>query len=166
MNHSRGAVAVVVLVVGVCALVSGPLVAGVDLTPAPTAKASLADATGGTATVETATLESDGYELSAGRYGSGVYTVDAPPATVTFSDVRGSALVTYRLTIPELGYSTSALSPLDSSTRTTTLTLSDATVAPESVTESSYDATVELVVRSNGTEHVVSQANVTVVVQR
>ncbi|EJN58001.1 hypothetical protein [Halogranum rubrum] len=166
MKHPRDEIRLVVVLVGVCALVSGPLVSGVDFTPAADDDGSLATATGGSVTVEETTLAQADYRLVAGNYGSGIYKLRAPPARISFTEVTGPALVSYHLDVPALGYSTSTIATIDESTTTVTLQFSKATIPADSVTASSYDATARLTVRSNGTVRTVDETNVTLTVER
>lgn len=166
MNHPRDEIRLVVLLVGLCALASGPLVSGVDFTPAPEAEQSLASATGGDVTVAETSLAETGYRLDAGNYGAGVYVLRAPPARLTVAEATGSALVSYEVDVPELGYATSAVATVDESSERLTLRLTEATVPADAVTRAEYEATVRLTVRSNGTARVVDETTVTIAVER
>lgn len=166
MKHPRDEIRLVVLVVGLCALVSGPLVSGVDFTPTPAEEPALASATGGTVTVGETTLARTDYRLTKGDYGSGVYVLRVPPAHVTVAEATGRTLLTYQIDVPELGYATSVVATVDSSTESLTLRITEATIPADAVSASRYDATARLTVRSNETSRVVDETNVTLTVER
>ncbi|MFC4357236.1 hypothetical protein ACFO0N_04645 [Halobium salinum] len=147
------------------ALVSGPLVSGLDFTTS--SDAGPVDAVGdGRVAAGSVTLSGETASLDQGRYGSGAYYLDAPSATVAVESVSGSPMLGYRLRISDLGYAGSTvafLSPED--TGTTTLELDRKPFAPERVEGSAFRGEVTVFVRADGTERVLYERVVEVEVE-
>ena len=160
MAYARGVVASVVGVILLTALLSGPLVPGVDLTNEPPEISEQ-----GTATVTTVALP-ERATIERASFGAKNYHLTLPPATVEVSAIEGSATLSYRLEIPALNY-----------TRTTThflserigaryeLTMQSDTLSLERVTADRYDGTVSVVKRDASGESMLDRRQIAIEVR-
>ncbi|WP_224333781.1 hypothetical protein [Haloprofundus halobius] len=168
MTRWRDPVTVVLSCFFLTAVVSGPVVAGVDLTPtdrsSSTAESSFSGATGNLTAAET-TIPRSGYAFEPGVSGSGIHKLDAPAANLSVDSISGPVLVTYTLRIPELSFATDTYRTVDeSSSRDLSLTLDGSSIASDSLEDDSYQATVELSVREGDGTRVLEERTVTIVV--
>jgi hypothetical protein len=163
-----GTVVLSTLFVFLCvSVVSGPLVAGVDLTPQRTdAGFPGVDAETGTLTVADTAVPAEGYRLERGVAGSGIYKLSVPTATLEVESITGTVTVVYQLEIRELGYTSQSLYSLDAnSPETATLAVGQQSIETDKIEQEEYAATATVSVRSNGTTRVLETRNVTVVVE-
>lgn len=148
-----------VQVAAVCFIGVGMLVSGVvDLTE------ERADPDLGEGEVEVTdwTLP-DTVTLQEGRYGNEGYYLQVPAATLAFERVTGQPVLGYKISIPELGYTRQTvyfLEPTEDERRS--VEIETDTLEPERIDQSSYDATLQVVVQANGTEQVLAERPVTV----
>lgn len=158
MDTSRAIGWGVVAVVAATALLSGPLVPGIDLTTARETPAY----GNGSATVDGADLPDAG-RLTGGRYGTTEYSLEVPPATLNLTAVRGYPVATYRVRVPALSYTrttTTFLSPDDAGR--TPLTLEPGPVDAAVVGYGPYEAQVTVTLRGDGSERVIADGTVRV----
>jgi hypothetical protein len=163
MNHDRAAIAVVVAVVLAVSLLSGPLVAGVDLSPTPDEgpPPQTGDAT--VAVVSTP----DTARLDRGSFGADApYTLVVPDATVRLSNVTGGPLLVYKLRIRALGYTRGTTHFLDPSSAGTRAVGLDRTTLEEDLAQDRYEGELLLLLRGDGPERTLYRGNVTVRVER
>lgn len=164
MDPERLAVAGVVATVLVVSLLSGPLVAGVDLSPTPTDDGPPPQT--GNATVGVLSTP-DSVRLEKGSFGADApYTLYVPDATVGISNVTGGPLLVYKLRIPELGYSRGTTLFLDDSSTGTRSVALEQTTLDEELPEDQYRGELLLLLRGDGPERTLSRGNVTVEVKR
>jgi hypothetical protein len=105
--------------------------------------------------------------LRQGQFGESSYYVQVPPATVLFDGIEGRPILTYKLDIPELGYTRESaffLGP-DTGDRMQ-LSLERDELAPEEVRNDSYPGVLRVVDRSGEESRTVAERNVTVQVRR
>lgn len=158
MERSRVLAAVSVVVIVGVTLASGPAVGLVDLTRPRFDAAAVGQ---GNATV-------DGVDPPrTGRFDRALqsesYYLQVPDARIRVTSIEGRPTVSYKLSIPALGYSrgtTHFLGPGD--TGWVALSLARDTLPDSRVTESSYEGTVSLVLRYNDTERVLYDGPVAV----
>lgn len=151
------------------AVVSGPF-GVVDLTPPPSPCNEDVFPGYGNATVEVENHPNSA-TLSKSRFGTEVYRLEVPPATVNVTDVRGRPTLSYRIRIlglnTELG-STTILSSCRTGQQQ--LTMDSVTFRPDQVQNDSYDARLFVVYRATEDGEKVEREllvkNVTVEVQR
>jgi len=137
------------LLVVAAAVAVGPL----GVTGEPTAEDS--------ATVALVSAPSDGITLERGRFGSGRYHVEAPPAVVEADDVTGSPELRYVIDIPGAWVTLTSRYELTSSGRLR-LGASPATVSPDRIERGRYEATVAVWLRTGTRERALLQRQVTV----
>lgn len=144
------------LLVVVAAVAVGPL--GVDgLQRAPDVADNAA------VTVESAPSET--VTLERGRFGSGRYHLDAPPAVVTVADVRGSPRLRYTIDVPRLWLTATSRYELAGRSGTQRLVASPTTVSPDRVEQRRYDAILSIWVREGDRDRDLLQRQITVVVR-
>ncbi|WP_224268001.1 hypothetical protein [Haloprofundus salinisoli] len=167
MSRWRDPVALVLSCFLLTAVVSGPVVAGVDLTPEDRSSEDGASFTGATGNVTgaEAAIPTDGYALRPGVTGSGIHKLDAPTTTLTVETVSGPVLVTYTLRIPELSYRTDAFRAVDrNSSRELTLGPDDASVPSNRLEAETYRAVVEIAVQEGDGRRVLENREITIAV--
>lgn len=156
MDRSRALALLSVGVVLGVTVASGPVVGVVDLT---TPRLDT-DAIGqGTATVDAV----DAPETA--RFDRAVqsesYVLRIPDARIHIADIEGGPVVSYTLSIPEMGYSRTTTHFLDGTEEGwVTLSVEPATLGPDMVTQSSYDGELSIVLRGDE-ERVLLERNVT-----
>jgi hypothetical protein len=164
MDPQRLAIAGVVATVIVVSLLSGPLVAGVDLSPTPSDDGHPPQT--GNATVEVLSTP-DTVRLEKGSFGSeSPYTLVVPDATIRISNVTGGPLLIYKLRIPELGYSRGTTYFLDGSSAGTRSVGLDKTTVNKDLWKDQYRGELLLLLRGDGPEQILYRDNVTVEVVR
>jgi hypothetical protein len=164
MRTERVSVGLVVAAILVASLLSGPLVAGVDLSttadddgPAPetgNATVDLVDVPG------TATLEKGSFGADA------PYALTVPDATVRLSNVTGGPLLVYKLRIPELGYTRGTTLFLDGSMAGQRSVTLERTTVEKDLQRDRYRGELLLLFRGDGPERTLYRGNVTVEVRR
>ena len=160
MTDERGLVVGVVAVVVVTAVVSGPLVSAVDLT----GTGSFDTATAGTGSVDVGevTLPESG-EISAGRFGTNATYLRVPAASVEIQRVIGQPILTYRLSVPELGYTRESVSFVtERNEGQFSLTLGEASLDSADVSRESYTGDLSINVRSDTGSRTVANGTVTI----
>ena len=163
MTPERQAVWAVVAVIITGALLSGPMVAGIDLSP----EAETGPPPGtGTATVEVVATP-EVATLRKGSFGADApYTLRVPDATVRLSNVTGGPLLVYKLRIRELGYTRGTTHFLDETATGQRSVSLEGTTLEETLAQEQYQGKVLLVLRGDGTERTLYRGNVTVEVGR
>ena len=168
MDVASALPSVVVAVIAVTAVISGPLVP-VDLTPDTTTCDEDVFPEQGNATVTVRSVP-DRVTLSRSEFGADVWRLDIPPARVNVTDIEGRPTVSYRIQIPELGRTAGVRAVLSHcTTGRVPLRIDPATFQPGAVHNETYDATLFVTYRGieNGTkiERTLAERNVTVVVR-
>ncbi|MFC6723289.1 hypothetical protein ACFQE1_02540 [Halobium palmae] len=166
MQQWRDPITLVVAGFLLVAVLSGPVVSGVDLTPAERSSGSTGPSlatSNGTLTAADTALARTEYRFEAGVRGSGIHKLATPPATLTVESVTGTALVAYTIRIPELGYMTESLRVVESDTpRELTLTIGESTISSDRLEAGQYTGMAEIAVRRNGTSRVIATESITV----
>lgn len=160
MRDERGIVIGVVAIVGLTAIVSGPLVGVVDLTSAESGDGSVG--VSGSVTVGDVTLP-ERAELASGRFGSETYYLHVPDARVELQRAIGQSILTYRLSIPELGFTREAVffvSERDEGTFT--LSTDETTVDPERVANDSYAGELTVNARNDAGSRILANETIAV----
>ena len=156
------------------AIVSGPLVAGIDLTPAERPSSgvsstgqserdvSVATAKGNISLART-TISDTTYQLEPGVSGSGIHKLQSPPVNITVDSISGTVFVAYTIRIPELRFMIETLQPVNQdSSHELTLLIDETTIASSRLKNSSYSGVAEISVRKNGTSRVVATQPITI----
>lgn len=159
---------VLVALVCVTAVVSGPLVPQVDLTEAASASG---DGQGdgalgnGSASLVVEPLPAEA-TLSPGRFDSAAYYLQTPRVRVTAESVTGRPILVCQLDIPAMGYSTNRLAFLnESATGPHVFEFETGPFGAEQLDAESYRGELSVFLRANGEKEVVASRNVTVVVE-
>lgn len=142
-------------------LLSGPLLGVVDLTQeqGPTITDQFGN---GSADVTVESLP-ERLTIASGRYGSEQYYLRVPDIVANVSNVVGQPLLRYDIGIGELGFSTSTtafLSP-DAEGRTR-LTMEAPPFEEGDIQRERYNATITVLVRSDGVDRIIEQETVVV----
>lgn len=155
MDRSRLLVWGAVVLICCVPVLSGPVVGLVDLTKAPL------DGVGdGSATVDAVEAPDTGQFDRA--LSSDSYVLKVPDARIHVAAIEGRPLVSYKISIPAIGYSrgtTHFLSPDD--TGWVDISLKSETFAPQRVDQSSYEAQLSLILRVNDTEETLHDGPIT-----
>ncbi|MEF8977175.1 MAG: hypothetical protein V5A21_13190 [Halapricum sp.] len=162
MDETRLAVYGVTGLILAVTLLSGPLVGAVDLTEESTCDAPVGS---GSATVTVDSLPEKA-TISKGKFGSEVYYLDVPDGQATVANVSGQPLLSYDLSIPEMGFSAGpTLFLCDGQSATQTLSIRKSTFEEEDIQADSYNATLSVTLRADGSETVVREKSITVEVE-
>ncbi|WP_254273059.1 hypothetical protein [Haloarcula marina] len=145
----------VFVLVLVAAVAVGPL--GVAVGESPT--------TPDEATVTVESVPTDTLTLDRGRFGSGRYHLDAPPAVVTAANVSGTPSVRYVIDVPGLWMTATTRRDLAGREGRLALAASPATVSPDRVDRRRYNATVAVWVRTGSRDRDLLQRRITVEVE-
>lgn len=159
---------VLVGVVCLTAIASGPLVPGVDLTtPEPVSADSQSDTTLGSGSASISAQELPGRaRFTRGEFESRAYYLSSPPIRVTAESITGRPILVCQLDIPALGYSTSRLAFLDESTTGPhVFQFETGPFGAAQLDAESYRGELSVFLRTSGEKHVVASRNVTVVVE-
>jgi hypothetical protein len=167
MQAGRLAATLVVAVVLVTSLLSGPLVGATDLSPAPEIDDSFGPGQGSM----NVTIHSvpDEARLVQSDFGAGAYSLKMAPADVTLSNIRGQPILVYKLRVSGLVFVSSRNTFVNESDKgRMSVPFADDTVQRERVNESveQYPAEIVIGVLANDEERVVHRTNVTVEVKR
>ena len=147
--------------IALVAIVSGPLVGGVDFTRTNTIPEG-----SGTVDVTVESVPTDDFVLERNRFVPGRYHLSAPPAVVHVNDIQGNPLVRYSIDVPGLWYSTSSRYELDRhGGGRLVLRPSPIGLTPSRVQNGSYDASVSIWVHSNGRQINVYEDSITLEVR-
>lgn len=122
--------------------------------------------TGDRADVTLESAPTDTLVLERGRFGSGRYHIDAPPAVVTVGDVTGTPTLRYTIDIPEAWLTLTSRYDLAGRSGRLRMGASPATVSPERVDQGQYDAVVAVWLRTGVRERSLAQRRVTVEVRQ
>jgi hypothetical protein len=105
--------------------------------------------------------------LQQGGYGSQSYYLQVPDATLTVDRVAGRPVVSYKINIPELGYSRETAHFLSAEMGPhITLSVEKDTLRPDDVQQDEYDGELVVIERIDHNSTVLERRNVTVEVQR
>ena len=156
MNRSRALLYAAVAVIVTLPVLSGPAVGLVDLTPTRFEGIGEGSATvDGVETPDTARFDR--------ALSSDSYVLNIPDARIHIAAIEGRPLVSYELSIPEMGYSRGTTHFLDADdTGWVSLSLESETFGPERIDRESYGGELSLVLRVDDTETVLHEGNVTV----
>jgi hypothetical protein len=158
---------VLVGVVCLTAIASGPLVPGVDLTSSePVSANSQSDGALGSGSASVSVQEfPDRAHFTEGEFDSGAYYLSSPPIRVTAESITGRPILVCQLDIPTLGYSTNRLAFLNESANGTHVFQFDAgPISADKFDATEYSGELSVFVRANGEKNVIASRNVTVVV--
>lgn len=160
MIDERGVLFGVIAVVGVTAIVSGPLVGAVDLTSADRVESSV----GVSGSVDVGDVDFPGdFELEAGRFGADTYYLRVPDATVELRRVIDQVVVTYRLSIADLGFTReSVFFVTERNEGTFALTMGETTIDPADVANDTYEGELSVNVRSDTVSRTVANETITI----
>jgi hypothetical protein len=148
------------LILGTMVL-SGPLVSGIDLTPAPESP-QFGD---GNVEVRNMVLPANA-TLVAPRLGAGKYPLRVPPATMELVTVSGSPRLAYIIEIPDLNYTRSTTTTVTASQEGSfELILEESRLPPDKVSEPQYRGKLTVERWSNGTFRELGRRNISVQVQ-
>lgn len=154
-------VSLAILMVGL-AILSGPLVPGIDMTQEPTRTPSSFCSASGNASVHVTDTPEDSFELKQRRFGAGVYYLSGDLTTAEVDEVRGCPVVVYRFTIPELNFLGNRLYFVtDTSNRSISMKVVEGRFAPETISRDSYRGRIQVLLRGDQ-ERLVFAKNVTV----
>ena len=157
-----------VALVCVTAVVSGPLVPQIDLTESASASGDVqGDGTlgNGSASLAVDSLPAEA-TLTPGSFDSEAYYLQSPQIEVTAESVTGRPILVCQLDIPALGYSTSRLAFLnESATGPHTFQFETGPFGAEQLDNESYRGELSVFLRANGEKEVIASRNVTVVVE-
>jgi hypothetical protein len=163
METVRGVVLGTLLIIAATLLASGPLVPGLDLTE------SEVEASGGPTRINATVAQAptDSFVFREGRYGTDVYFLEAPGATIDVTSISGSPTVVYDVEIPALNTTLSTVTFLDPGTERGPIRLEfeAPSVDSEDVTAESYPATVSIFTRVDSEKTVLYNASVEVSVE-
>jgi hypothetical protein len=155
-----------VALVCVTAVVSGPLVPQVDLTASVSSDTQTDETLGnGSASLTVDSLPA-GATLTPGRFDSEAYYLQTPQIEVTAESITGRPILVCHLDIPALGYSTNRLAFLnESATGPHVFEFETGPFGAEQLDAESYRGELSVFLRANGKKEVVASRNVTVVVE-
>lgn len=160
MDLVKGAVAVIGATIILVTLATGPI-GLLSIEPADSGFEGIGS---GNATV---TVLSTPDEVTIRESGTGqdVYYLEVPPARVEVSDLNGNPLLTYSLSIEEMGYTVDSLNPLgELGEGTHEITIDRRAFEAHEIDRDQYQGTLELVLRGDA-ETVEFTQNVTIEVQ-
>jgi hypothetical protein len=149
MDVERAAVVGTVALVAVTAVLSGPLVDGIDFTRA----SEIPEAGAGTGTAEVS-VESvpDVVVLERGDFGAGTYHMTAPDAVVRVGEVTGNPHLEYVIEIPAIDYVEGRIIGLhDAEGERLHLAVRPVEIGPRIVTGASYNGTISIRLQSDRT---------------
>lgn len=118
------------------------------------------------ANVTLVSAPTDGIVLERGRFGSGRYHIDAPPAVVDVSDVTGTPTLRYAIDIPAAWLTLTSRYDLAGREGELRMGASPATVSPERIDQGRYEAIVAVWLRTGVHERSLVQRRVTVEVRQ
>jgi len=150
-HMQRSLVLISLLLVATAAVAVGPLGAGASQ-PTVTERANV--------TVES--LPDDTITLERGRFGSGRYHIDAPPAVVSVENVAGTPILRYVIDVPGLWLTATSRYGLGGRDGRLEMRASPVTVSPDSIDRDRYEATVAVWVRTGTYERDIVQRHVVV----
>ena len=161
MDRPRAALGLVTSLILCVALLTGP---ALGFFPVPE-KEGLDAATLGTGNASISVLDLP--DRASIRKGGGVYTLRVSDATLSVTNVTGQPILVYRIDIEGMGYSRGSLTVLESGfSNQVSVQLSRSTLDASDVRETSYPATLRVLLRGDGPDRTIAEKNVTVRVQR
>lgn len=137
MTVLRVIVALFSLVTVAAAIVTGPVI---GLTDQPSAEDSV------DVTVES--VPTDNIALEQGRFNSGRYHLEAPPAVVTVENVTGTPMLRYTIDIPAAEITRVSRYDLAGREGRLRMGVSPLTISPDRVDQDSYEARVSVWLRT------------------
>lgn len=157
-------VAGVVVILTVTALLSGPLVSGVDLTGEGRFGAeSIGE---GTATLSNTSLPAEA-RFTRGDFGAGGMYLVVPSATVDVADVRGRVRVVYQISIADLGFTRGTTHFVGrAQDGTFRVTMDREAFDPDRLDAAQYDGTVAIEVMDDDGARTIGERAVSVEVDR
>jgi len=154
------AIVLTVAVIVLTTIVSGPALSLVDLTASGTLSGT--DLGEGSVTVGSVTLP-DTVTFERGDFGAGSYYLTVPAATVELDDVVGRPILSYEVTVHDLGFTRSTIEIISAESEgTMELTLDEAAFGEHQIRNQSYAGRLRVDVRYGGQEHVLASKNVTI----
>jgi hypothetical protein len=163
MDHGRVVAAGIVAVVAVTAVLSGPLVGGVDLTPEPDEAPPPGS---GVANVSVISIP-DRAAFVRNSMDRATYELQVPDATVRVANITGRPLLVYKIQVRELGHTRGTTLFLNSSmSGRRVLALEDGQFEKSRISQSHYNATITVLLRSDSGEQELRRENATVAVRR
>lgn len=145
------------------AIISGPLVNGVDFTP----QSEEFSPGSGTAEITVKSVPRTATLTRRTTRTNESYVLRVPDATVSVSDVTGTPLLVYKIQIRELGHTRGTTLFLNSSMGgRRSLSLEQSYFEESEVSQSEYAGTATITLRSDSGEQQIYQGNVSVEVRR
>ncbi|MFD1512528.1 hypothetical protein [Halomarina rubra] len=132
-------------------LIAGPVIGLADFTTEPWGEVSITEAPG------SATID---------QVNESNLRFDTPPVIANVSNVRGSPVLVYKVHIPELQYYNTGLQYLSESDSTVVLDTPNGSLSSEEVQNETYNAVVELELRSRDKAEKIHTSNITVEVRK
>lgn len=154
VSTTRGLVGSFALFILVVAVAAGPLGVASQDTQSPDS-----------ASVTLESAPTDTITLERGRFGSGRYHIEAPPAVVTVSDVDGTPTLRYVVDIPDAWLTVASRYELDGREGRLRMGVSPTTVSPDRIDQDSYDAIIAVWLRTGDRGRDLLQRRVTVEVR-
>lgn len=143
-------------------LLTGPLIGVVPL--GGSAAEQLGD---GNATVADVAIATEVFAISEGRFGTEMWYLRVPDATVDVAATDGRSRLVYRLQVPALNVETVSTAPIASgATGPRHLSIDDPAFAPRTIGRDSYQARVTIRVQSFAVDRTVLDETVAVEVRR
>lgn len=162
MNYNRVALTGLTSIVLVTAIISGPLVAGVDLSPG---SGEIAPGSG-TADIRVESAPSTAVIDRTSGDTDESYELMVPDATVSVSNVTGTPLLVYKIQIRELGHTRGTTYFLNSSgTGRRSLSLDRSYFSRAEISKSEYSGTATIILRSDTGEQQLYHGNISVKVR-
>lgn len=141
--------ATIILISGT-AVLSGPLVAQVDLSREPANADRLYCGPSGSASVEVRGFDEEGFAIERQRFGTDAYELETPDLSATVDDVEGCPVVIFEVVIPAFDHtSVRRFYPSSNSNEQLSLRTVGGTFQPEKVTNDSYSMTVSVVIEGD-----------------
>jgi hypothetical protein len=155
--HPNRVVAGTVVAILILTVATGPL--GLYDVPETQATDSLGE---GNATITVISMP-ETIPLEKGRYGNDEYHLRVPSAVINIENLSGNPILNYNLDIPAMGKSKSSVHFLGvAGEGRYNASFAESAMAAGEVTQQSYDAQLELVVRTNGTERIIANRTATI----
>jgi hypothetical protein len=147
---------VVAVVVCVSLVVTGPLL-GIDVT-----RQSATAFGEGSASVSAVEIQSDRFQVTPGRFGTGVDYVRIPAASVTVDAATGRPRLLYLVSVPALDVDIVTTTLVTGAPRTYELTPGDQGIERGRATNRTYEGTLTVRVQSFTADRTITTRNVTV----
>lgn len=161
MKINRIALTGLTAIIVATAVISGPLIHGVDFTP----QSEGLSPGSGTAEITVKSVP-DTATITRSTSRNGEYVLQIPDSTVVVQNVSGTPLLVYKIQIRELGHTRGTTVFLNSSmTGRQALTLDSSYFDESEISKSEYEGTITILLRSDAGEQQLHHGNVSIEVQ-